>query len=547
MGKDMIIKILESQLEVANATNSQLSTANSQLNETVRSLQVTVKDLNGTIADLRKTVANLEDMLMQRDRSLGKAQSQLKGLKAMTFRKSEKQQTAADAAVAGPEDNAREEAAEEERKAAERRARGNNGAKRKIHFELETREEDVYPEDLDRNLCVEVGVKDATRYSMLPPRFIKTVYHIHTLRRRDDDSVIMSGKAPVTPLQNSRFDGSFVAGIAELRYLYSMPVERIVKYFQSHGFDLDKKTAHGLLAKTAGLFEDLHKAMGLAVKEDGYLNCDESYHTVLVKSGGKDGKGSRKGYVWILISAHTGLVYCFYEDGSRGKDVILNELKGYQGIIQSDGLGAYKALAAQSGGDITRAACLQHCKRPFLADDLKGNEDARKVVELSNQLYRNEHKHRIGIDGWTVEDNLRWRQEYAPPILAELKSLLQRIKSGIDKYPPTSDMGKAANYFLNEWDGIEAIPSYGDVTWDNNLIERCCRYISLSRHNSLFFGSHAGARRGCIFFSLACSCRNRGINFFEYLTDILNRSVKLQNGAPPEAYRDLLPDRWTKG
>lgn len=107
-------------------------------------------------------------------------------------------------------------------------------------------------------------------------------------------------------------------------------------------------------------------------------------------------------------------------------------------------------------------------------------------------------------------------------------------------------MGKEANYMLNQWDGIEAIPTGGDYSWDNNLIERVNRYISLSRKNSLFFGSHAGAERGCIFYSLACSCRLHGINFFEYLSDILNRADVLQRTASTQAYRDILPDRWKK-
>ena len=50
-------------------------------------------------------------------------------------------------------------------------------------------------------------------------------------------------QAPLDPLQNSSFDGSFIAGIAQLRYLYSMPVERIVAYFNENGFSLDKQTA----------------------------------------------------------------------------------------------------------------------------------------------------------------------------------------------------------------------------------------------------------------------------------------------------------------
>ena len=52
--------------------------------------------------------------------------------------------------------------------------------------------------------------------------------------------------------------------------------------------------------------------------------------------------------------------------------------------------------------------------------------------------------------------------------------------------------------------------------------------------------------RDAIFYSLACSCRLHRINFFEYLSDVLNRVAEMPNGAPPDAFRDLLPDRWSK-
>ena len=97
-----------------------------------------------------------------------------------------------------------------------------------------------------------------------------------------------------------------------------------------------------------------------------------------------------------------------------------------------------------------------------------------------------------------------------------------------------------------DWSSIEAIPTADDYSWDNNQIERINRYVSLSRKNSLFFGSHAGAERGCIFYSLACSCRLHHINFFEYLSDILNRMSEMPNGTPVEAFRNLLPDKWPK-
>lgn len=516
MGKDMIIKLLESQLEVSNATISQL--------------RLTVDTLNNTISDLRATIVNLESLLTERDKSLDKANNQVRGMSKLLEKKSEKQSSTP--VVPKTE----EEIAQEK---AERKARGNNGAKRNMHFEMETVKHDVYPDGMEG--WMPFSTRETVRYEMIPPKFIKHLYYIHTVK---DGDRLVSAKAPLAPLQNSCFDGSFIAGIAQLRYLYSMPVERIVAYFNENGFNIDKQTAHGLLKKTALLFDNLYKAMQKAVKEDNYLCCDETYHRVLVKKELNDGRGSRKGYVWVIVAAHLGLAYFFYEDGSRSEEVILKELEGYSGAIQSDGLGAYKKVAAQSGGKVLRLACLQHCKREFL--DMRGNADADKILALANQLYQNEHKHKIGEDDWTVEDNLKWRQEYAPQILGQMKETLLKIKSQHRKYPPKSQMYKAANYMLNEWDGIEAIPTGGDYSWDNNLIERINRYISLSRKNSLFFGSHAGAERGCVFYSLACSCRLHKINFFEYLTDILNRADLLHRPATPEAYRDTLPDRWKK-
>jgi transposase len=76
--------------------------------------------------------------------------------------------------------------------------------------------------------------------------------------------------------------------------------------------------------------------------------------------------------------------------------------------------------------------------------------------------------------------------------------------------------------------------------------ERLQRYISLSRGNSLFCGSHAGAERTALIYSLACSCRLNGINTFEYFTDILNRLAYISPNAPDEIFQKLLPNRWTK-
>ena len=99
---------------------------------------------------------------------------------------------------------------------------------------------------------------------------------------------------------------------------------------------------------------------------------------------------------------------------------------------------------------------------------------------------------------------------------------------------------------LTEWDALCAVFNYGYTAMDNNICEVYNRYISLSRRNSLFFGSHKGAERGAMYYFLTCSSRMNGLNTFEYFCDILTKIVNFEENAPIEKYRELLPDMWKK-
>ena len=173
----------------------------------------------------------------------------------------------------------------------------------------------------------------------------------------------------------------------------------------------------------------------------------------------------------------------------------------------------------------------------------KIQEEESCLVELTNKLYQKEHEHCVGRQEWTDKDNLRHRKRYAPQILSEIKRELLRIKSKPDLLPK-SEMAGAVDYMLSQWEAIKGIFTEGYYYLDNNLVERYNRYISLSRRNSLFFGSHKGAERGALFYSLACSCRMQGINTFEYITKVINKAAKLPPNTDIKVYRNLLPDKW---
>lgn len=515
MNKDEIIELLKEQ--------------NSHYKALVDSLLAQVKELT-------EKIASLEEALLRKNESLGKQQRIAKGLAKLVSNKSERQDVHSDV----PADEEERKRLEEER-AIQRKARKNNGAKRDPHHELEIMEHDVYPDDpdfdMDKARLLTENMRTCVRYEYLPMRFIKHVYHIRTYVQ---EGRMFEGKTPKAAFFNSNYDASFIAGLMELRYIHSMPVERIVNYFESHGFNLKKPTAHKLLEKASGLFGNLYKCIRKSVKQDGYISADETYYRILIGQG----KGSKKGYLWVVAGMESGLVYVLYEDGSRAEAVILDELKDYTGILQSDAYSAYRKLQSDAYPGIVRIACLQHVKRKFI--DCGKEPEAEEMVGLINELYRKEHEHRIGMDGWTEEKNEGYRRKYAPKILEKIDRLLKKIES-LPGLLPKSNLYEAATYMRNEWEAIKDIFSYGNTNLDNNTVERLNRYFSISRRNSLFFGSHKGAERAAILYTLALSCRMNKVDLFEYLTDIIDRTAEWQPNTPLQKYRDLLPDKWKRG
>ncbi|NYI49364.1 IS66 family transposase [Macellibacteroides fermentans] len=522
MNSKRIIELQEDQLKLSAQREKMY------LEQLVRQSEQ-IERLSVQVGSLTETIRSLEKSLLQKNGDMQKVEGKNRRMSKLLSNKSEKLVP----------DTAKEEPTETAPPVLPK-DRGNNNAKRKEYFSLETIVEHVYPDDpaFDKEKARVIGSVDSVMYTYSKATFKKIIYRQYNCVQQEK---VYSGKAPRSPLQNSNYDASFIAGMLQLRYVYSMPVERIVKYFTENGFELNKATAHGLIKKSAGLMDRLDDVLHTAILEDDYLCMDESYHTILTKEKNKDGKGVRKGYIWAALANTKKLVQYFYENGSRSREVLTNYIGNhYKGAIQSDGLINYKILETDTYPDVIRLACFQHCKRQFL--DLANDKEAIGIVNIINRLYQAEHK----IDPkWKPDKILEHRQEYAPPILAELKSKLLEIQSNPSTLPK-SPLSKAVNYTLNEYDALCNYIVRPDYALDNNAVERCMRSISLSRKNSLFCGSHAGAKRTALLYSLSISCKLHNINSFEYFTDILNRLAYISPTAPDQIYRDLLPDKWTK-
>jgi len=514
------------------AANEQLKAANAQ-----------VSTLTAVVSELTERIKNLEQLLTEKGIAIDKLGRINKALATMADgKKNERQESKGDTKTMTQEEyNAM---LEERRK--KRKARKNNGARRDRHMELDM--ETVYvdvdpemPEGVDVSTLRLLGAREVIRYSISQPKVTKTVFRVRSLT---DGKTVYQGKTPAAFMKNSSYDASIVVFLIMLRYVYAMPVERIIDYMRSScGFNMRKPTAHKLIASGAKVLENIYKAIGCVIKRQTYTCLDETYHKVLLEKEKPDERGSKKGYIWGALAPLISLIYFWYEDGSRSEDVLLEEFKDYKGFLQSDAYPGYKKLESDEYPEITRIDCLQHIKRKFI--ECGEDKAAKKIIEIINKLYRKEHKHTVGVKGWTVEKNLEYRQQYAPPILIELRNELESMKPIHDKLPKSA-LGGAVGYALNEYNAVCDIFKRGDTNLDNNAIERPNRYISLSRRNSLFFGSHEGAKNGCILYTIAVSCKLCNVDLEDYITDVIEKTAGWDKGTSLEKYRDMLPDRWGK-
>jgi len=87
--------------------------------------------------------------------------------------------------------------------------------------------------------------------------------------------------------------------------------------------------------------------------------------------------------------------------------------------------------------------------------------------------------------------------------------------------------------------GESSAPCQGTHT---NVVERAIRPVTITRKNSLFAGSDAGARHWAIANTLIQTCKLNNVEPLAYLTDVLQRIVSGRTKS--HELRTLLPWDW---
>ncbi len=262
----------------------------------------------------------------------------------------------------------------------------------------------------------------------------------------------------------------------------------------------------------------------------GYLQIDET--PVKVLDGEVKGKAG-KGWLWFY-SVPDGDVFLEFSK-SRGREAPRERLKNFTGTIQADGYEVYDCLKRERPRALRRIGCLSHARRRFYKALLEKSMDALWFIAQIRELYKIER----ALEGCSHEERRGGRLKKAPAIWLSIKRRAQKIKSD-PRFLPQSTLGKAVNYFLNEYTPLIGYLRDGRYKIDNNLVENDVRPAAVGRRRWLFIGHPDAGWRSAVIYTIIQSCRRRGINPQEYLTDVLSRLPSMNTSQ----IRAVLPSRW---
>jgi len=302
-------------------------------------------------------------------------------------------------------------------------------------------------------------------------------------------------------------------------------LERIFR--ERHAVEIPRQQMVQWVEHIAGWLQPIYDAMWQAMKAGGYVQIDET--PVKVLDPEVKGKAAQ-GYLWFFSVPGGDAILEFSR--SRGQEVPRQRLQGFQGTIQTDAYEVYQALERKDAA-LARIGCLAHARRGFYLALKESLREAVGFIGQIRQLYRLEDQIRL----LSPSERYRLRQEQAPPLWEAMKKHAEGLQPQL---LPKSTLGKAVNYFLNQYDALRGYLEDGRFEIDNNLVENDIRPTAVGRKRWLFIGHPQAGWRSAVIYSILISCRRRGLNPQEYLADVLARlpSLKITQ------IQDMLPAHW---
>jgi IS1 family transposase len=294
--------------------------------------------------------------------------------------------------------------------------------------------------------------------------------------------------------------------------------------------DIAESTLQGWYEKGVFWLETIRDKIRAKIAAASYLQIDETTIKTILKP--KKGK-SKTAYMWVYFDPiDKGVLFDF---NLRRTDSSLVDILGETSVnvVQSDGYNVYDSYCSPK--KINQAGCMAHARRKF--------SDARSYNRIKAEYILDKIKSLFMIEREALEKELTPDERL---ILRKKKSqvILDRMnqwcKDTYKMVTPTSTLGKAISYMLNQWEKLTYFMKDGRVELSTNWIENEIRPFVIGRKNFLFAGSKIGGERLATIYTVIATAKQYELNPRRYLTTLFEELPKRKSND----IDDLLPWNW---
>jgi transposase len=276
------------------------------------------------------------------------------------------------------------------------------------------------------------------------------------------------------------------------------------------GIEIPRATLDGWVMRVGELLRPITAAMGQELLKGDYIQADETPVDVQMH----DGRGkNHQAYLWQYSRPNGPVVFDFRM--GREREGPKRFLGNFEGILQSDGYGAYDHVG---GAGIVQAACWAHARRKFF-EAIKLNprdQTSIRIVAQMDELFAIDEQARK--ENLNPSDRHLLRLEKAKPLLEQIKTAIQVARGDA---LPKSALAKACNYTLTLWQRLIRFLENPVLELSNNLAENAIRPVALGRPNWIHIGSKEAGPHVAAIISVVETCRRLKIPVRDYLGSML--------------------------
>jgi transposase len=377
-----------------------------------------------------------------------------------------------------------------------------------------------------------IGVDVTRRLTYVPGHFVEQESHRRKYACARCKDAVITAPPPPQVLPRCAADASLLAHVVVSKFADHTPLHRLHRIYARSGADLAVSTLADWVAGVGTLVEPLVERLAARVRAAYIVRTDATGLKVLDP---RSPEHIELGSIWAYVGDDRDVVFRYTPTG-EGATGPWTFLAGRTGYIQADAATVFDRLFTGQVAHAIEVGCLAHGRRRLVAlQDM----DCRVAypLKLIARAYRIEHL--ADARALTPDERAGLRRARTAPVLERLQRWCVVTRT---HEPPSTDLARAAGYFVNHWTALTRFLDDGRLSPDNNVCESQLRDIALGRRNYLFAGSHDAGRRAAALYSLVRTCTQHGVPPLPYLTDVLTKLSAARTAFELDA---LLPDRWS--